>query len=124
VEFCQRLLSQFKLRRGERKYLLKRVARCLLPKEIVGRTKKGFGILLAKWLREVPAEATVVTVTGRTNRFCGAGICGTLLRVCQRPPTVPVGLAGGAEISDCDERPLAWKAGHCPARGSGRSLMT
>src|SRR5262249_38683149 len=41
----------------ERKYLLKKVARTLLPSSIVDRKKKGFGIPLAKWLREVPASA-------------------------------------------------------------------
>ena len=69
MEFCQRLLSQFKLRRGERKYLLKRVARCLLPKEIVGRRKKGFGVPLAKWLREVPAELPLARLPGVRTGF-------------------------------------------------------
>lgn len=54
VEFCRRLPSRFKLRGGERKYLLKKVARRLLPTSIIDRRKKGFGIPLAKWLREVP----------------------------------------------------------------------
>jgi asparagine synthase (glutamine-hydrolysing) len=57
VEFCRRLPSRFKLRNGERKYLLKKVARTLLPSSIVDRKKKGFGIPLAKWLREVPPTA-------------------------------------------------------------------
>ena len=56
VEFCRRLPNRFKLRNGERKYLLKQVARRLLPSAIIDRKKKGFGIPLGKWLREVPAE--------------------------------------------------------------------
>lgn len=56
VEFCRRLPNHFKFRKGERKYLLKKVADSLLPREIVERRKKGFGIPLTKWLRTVPAD--------------------------------------------------------------------
>lgn len=54
VDFCRRLPHRFKFRNGERKYLLKRAARRLLPGSIIDRKKKGFGIPLAKWLRDVP----------------------------------------------------------------------
>jgi asparagine synthase (glutamine-hydrolysing) len=64
VDFCQRLPARFKLHRGERKYLLKKVARRLLPAQIVGRKKKGFGIPLAKWLREVPADPPLSPLPG------------------------------------------------------------
>jgi asparagine synthase (glutamine-hydrolysing) len=63
VAFCERLPNRFKFRNGERKYLLKQVARSLLPKAIVDRKKKGFGIPLAKWLREMP-EPTFQPVPG------------------------------------------------------------
>jgi asparagine synthase (glutamine-hydrolysing) len=55
VDFCRRLPNRFKLRNGDRKYLLKKVARTLLPSSIISRKKKGFGMPLAKWLRHVPA---------------------------------------------------------------------
>jgi asparagine synthase (glutamine-hydrolysing) len=64
VEFCRRLPSRFKLRNGERKYLLKKVARSLLPQSIVDRHKKGFGIPLAKWLREIPATPPLEHLSG------------------------------------------------------------
>ena len=64
VEFCRHLPNHFKLRNGERKYLLKQVARRLLPKAIVERKKKGFGIPLAKWLRTVPAEPPLRPIDG------------------------------------------------------------
>jgi asparagine synthase (glutamine-hydrolysing) len=68
VEFCRRLPSRFKLRNGERKYLLKKAARSLLPSSIVDRKKKGFGIPLAKWLREIPTTPPLEHVSGmRTN---------------------------------------------------------
>jgi asparagine synthase (glutamine-hydrolysing) len=64
VEFCRHLPNHFKLRNGERKYLLKQVARRLLPQAIVERKKKGFGIPLAKWLRDVPAEPPLRPING------------------------------------------------------------
>lgn len=64
VAFCSRLPNRFKLRNGKRKYLLKKVARTLLPASIVERKKKGFGIPLAKWLREVPATAPFEPLSG------------------------------------------------------------
>jgi asparagine synthase (glutamine-hydrolysing) len=64
VDFCRRLPNHFKLRNGERKYLLKQAARHLLPKAILDRRKKGFGIPLAKWLRTVPAEPPFRPIDG------------------------------------------------------------
>jgi asparagine synthase (glutamine-hydrolysing) len=64
VEFCRRLPARFKLRGGQRKYLLKKVAKRLLPAEIVDRKKKGFGLPLAKWLREVPEVPPLGLVPG------------------------------------------------------------
>src|SRR5579863_8660761 len=44
VEFCEKLPNGFKYRNGQRKYLLKRAMRGILPENILGRPKKGFGI--------------------------------------------------------------------------------
>jgi asparagine synthase (glutamine-hydrolysing) len=71
VEFCRRLPSRFKLRNGERKYLLKKVARSLLPSSIIDRKKKGFGIPLARWLREVPAQPPLTLVSGVRMDYAG-----------------------------------------------------
>ena len=54
VEFCRRLPNRFKFRNGERKWLLRRAFAELLPKTVLGRRKKGFGIPLASWLRDWP----------------------------------------------------------------------
>lgn len=69
VDFCRRLPNRFKLRGGERKYLLKQVARRLLPTSIVDRKKKGFGIPLAHWLKEVPRELPLAPVGGKNLDF-------------------------------------------------------
>jgi asparagine synthase (glutamine-hydrolysing) len=51
VEFARRLPHQYKYRRGQTKYLLKRALEPVLPKDVLYRKKKGFGVPLARWLR-------------------------------------------------------------------------
>jgi asparagine synthase (glutamine-hydrolysing) len=51
VEFMARLPSSWKIRRMTLKYLLKRVAARLLPKEILRRPKAGFTIPVSVWLK-------------------------------------------------------------------------
>ncbi|MEZ6152009.1 MAG: asparagine synthase (glutamine-hydrolyzing) [Pirellulaceae bacterium] len=51
VEFAARLPTKYKLHRGDRKYLLKRVAERMLPSEIIHRKKQGFPIPIDRWLR-------------------------------------------------------------------------
>jgi asparagine synthase (glutamine-hydrolysing) len=51
AEFICRLPSRYKLRGARRKYLLKRAVAGILPKEILGRGKRGFLIPTAAWLR-------------------------------------------------------------------------
>ncbi len=52
VEFAARLPDSMKLRGSQRKYLLKQVARRLLPAEIIDRKKQGFPIPIERWLRK------------------------------------------------------------------------
>lgn len=51
VEFLCSLPARYKLRGFTRKYLLRRLMRPRLPAGIADRSKKGFGIPLAKWFR-------------------------------------------------------------------------
>ncbi len=51
VEFACRLPLHLKVRRRERKWLLKQVMRRYLPAEALGRPKMGFGIPVGDWLR-------------------------------------------------------------------------
>lgn len=55
VAFAQRLPARFKYRNGTSKYLLRKAVEGDLPKDIVARPKKGFGIPLSAWLRDLPA---------------------------------------------------------------------
>lgn len=54
VDFARRIPHRFKYRHGETKYLLKKALATVLPSSIIDRPKKGFGIPLASWLRQVP----------------------------------------------------------------------
>jgi asparagine synthase (glutamine-hydrolysing) len=53
VHFCERLPHTFKFRNGHGKYLLRKALAHDLDASILNRPKKGFGIPLAKWLREL-----------------------------------------------------------------------
>jgi asparagine synthase (glutamine-hydrolysing) len=55
VDFCAALPHGYKYRRGVRKFLLRRAAEGLVPDTVLKRPKKGFGIPLARWLRQMPA---------------------------------------------------------------------
>ncbi len=58
ADFARKLPGRFKLRGGMTKFLLKRAAAPLLPPDIIGRKKKGFGSPVGHWLKSggiVPA---------------------------------------------------------------------
>lgn len=50
-QFAASLPLEYKLRRNKGKYVLKRAVADLLPREILQRPKKGFGIPIAEWLK-------------------------------------------------------------------------
>ena len=52
VNIARRIPWQFKLRDGQTKWILKKALAPLLPREIVDRPKKGFGMPIGRWLRE------------------------------------------------------------------------
>jgi asparagine synthase (glutamine-hydrolysing) len=64
VEFCRRLPHGYKLRNGRRKYLLKKAVAGVVPEGVLRRRKKGFGVPLARWLRDVPATPPLAPVAG------------------------------------------------------------
>jgi len=51
VEFMSRLPYSYKYRRWQTKFILKQLMKDKLPREIVFRPKKGFGLPLARWLK-------------------------------------------------------------------------
>lgn len=52
VDFVRRIPYQYKFRRGRSKYILKKALEPLLPKDILYRSKKGFGVPIGKWFME------------------------------------------------------------------------
>ena len=54
IDLAMALPFSLKLRGGERKYILKRALSQTLPRTTITRTKKGFGMPTASWLRSVP----------------------------------------------------------------------
>lgn len=64
VDFCARLPHGYKYRRGVRKFLLRRAAEGLVPDTVLRRPKKGFGIPLARWLRQMPPAPSLAAIPG------------------------------------------------------------
>jgi asparagine synthase (glutamine-hydrolysing) len=54
VEFARKIPHRYKFRNGQTKYLLKHALGNMLPREIIHRKKKGFGVPLARWLKSWP----------------------------------------------------------------------
>jgi asparagine synthase (glutamine-hydrolysing) len=52
IEFAGRLPDQYKLQGFTTKYLLREAFEHLVPKEILRRKKKGFGVPLGAWFRD------------------------------------------------------------------------
>ncbi len=52
VDLVRTIPSSLKYRNGITKYILKKAMSDLLPREIVRRPKKGFGVPIGKWLRQ------------------------------------------------------------------------
>ena len=64
VDFCRRLPNSWKLRRGVRKYLLRRALVGMVPDDVLRRGKKGFGIPINTWLRHLPFPEGTASLPG------------------------------------------------------------
>jgi asparagine synthase (glutamine-hydrolysing) len=53
VDFCRRLPNVWKMRSGQRKYLLKRALSGLVPDAVLHRRKQGFAVPVSSWLRQL-----------------------------------------------------------------------
>ena len=71
IDFAARIPFEYKLRDGTGKYLLKQVARQLLPAEVMQKRKQGFAIPVARWLRHDLRELMLDTLTDRSFRERG-----------------------------------------------------
>ncbi|MFC5190244.1 asparagine synthase (glutamine-hydrolyzing) [Algoriphagus aquatilis] len=51
IEFVSRIDSNYKIKNGNKKYLLKEITHKYIPKELLDRPKMGFSIPLERWLK-------------------------------------------------------------------------
>lgn len=52
IDFARKLPTEYKLRHGQTKYLLKKAMEPLLPRQILYRAKQGFAVPVAQWFRD------------------------------------------------------------------------
>jgi asparagine synthase (glutamine-hydrolysing) len=71
VEFAVHTPESLKIRNGEGKYIVKKAAEDLLPKEIIYRKKMGFPTPIRQWLRDGRAKEMLAGLTDR-NGFVGS----------------------------------------------------
>jgi asparagine synthase (glutamine-hydrolysing) len=71
AEFALRLPPRSRIRRANLKWALKDVVRDLLPREILHRRKRGFGVPLDRWFRTDLRPWVRGLLTGRASRVNG-----------------------------------------------------
>ena len=52
MEYAAKIPAHYKLRGGEGKFILKKAVREIVPSQILNRSKRGFSLPLADWLRQ------------------------------------------------------------------------
>jgi asparagine synthase (glutamine-hydrolysing) len=67
MEAVARIPSSLKLRGGEGKYILKKSLEPILPKDILYRSKQGFGVPLHKWFREELKDVAYAAIFDKTD---------------------------------------------------------
>lgn len=74
IEFAFRVPSRLKLKGGVSKYLIKKLARELLPAEILKLPKRGFGIPVNKWVRGPLKSRIDEILKGDSPIWSGVGL--------------------------------------------------
>ncbi|MFW5785201.1 MAG: asparagine synthase (glutamine-hydrolyzing) [Chitinispirillaceae bacterium] len=59
AEIARKIPSGYKFRNGQTKYILKKAVEPILPKEIIYRPKKGFGVPLGRWFKENRIDTSI-----------------------------------------------------------------
>ncbi len=72
IEFAARLPTNMKIRRGQLKYLLRKVAARYIPAELVNLPKQGFGFPVGRWMRSDLKKLVIGRL--ENSRFVDAGI--------------------------------------------------
>ena len=66
IEFCAKIPPTLKMKRLQEKYILRRAVKKLLPKEIVGRKKRGLSAPFDQWLRKKLPDFAVAMLSGES----------------------------------------------------------
>jgi len=72
VEFARQIPSNYKFRRGQTKYILKKALEGVLPRDILYRPKKGFGMPIGKWLAQGALQFPQNAAHGLSDTFIQA----------------------------------------------------
>ncbi len=67
VDFVRKIPSRFKFMNGQTKYILKKALEPVLPREILYRSKKGFGIPIGQWLKNGVVNINANETFGHLN---------------------------------------------------------
>jgi asparagine synthase (glutamine-hydrolysing) len=65
IDFARKIPTEYKLRHGQAKYLLKKAMEPLLPRKILYRAKQGFAVPVARWFRDGSLQLEQAVVTER-----------------------------------------------------------
>ncbi len=69
VDFVRRIPSEYKLRHGTTKYILKKALEDVLPRDILHRPKKGFGSPIGSWFKNGTLALGHGSLPGLKNEF-------------------------------------------------------
>ena len=69
VDFVRRIPSDYKLRHGTTKYILKKALESLLPHDVLYRPKKGFGSPIGAWFKSGTLPAGQIPPLGLEQEF-------------------------------------------------------
>jgi asparagine synthase (glutamine-hydrolysing) len=68
IEFSATIPNNFKIRNGETKYLLKKIAEKYIPKDVIYRPKRGFAIPLSKWIKKEWKDMTIELLLSKKSQ--------------------------------------------------------
>ena len=71
IEFVSRLPSEYKIRNGEKKWLLKQIAHKYLPKDLMDRPKKGFAVPIFEWFKDELKEYLIYYLSEKRLKEIG-----------------------------------------------------
>jgi asparagine synthase (glutamine-hydrolysing) len=69
ADFVRKIPSSYKFRNGQTKYILKKALEPVLPRDVVYRSKKGFGIPIGRWMKNGVFNSGLLAAIGSLN--CG-----------------------------------------------------